>query len=81
MFAKSGFSAVKALASIQYNSKIVWECLQNLNDNNVTIAWVLGHRGVTDNELVRKGSGIPLTTIKKSVDKIFQYFKKHEDIF
>lgn len=47
-------AALKALDSHQYNSKLVWDCLQTLQTlsqrNSVVLGWVPGHQGIEGNE-------------------------------
>ena len=57
-------AALKSLWSPKVTSRVVWECLQTLNElgatNRVTLFWVPGHRGIEGNEradgLARAGS-------------------------
>ena len=47
-------AALKAISSRQVNSRLVWDCLEALTElgsqNEVTLAWVPGHKGHKGNE-------------------------------
>ena len=62
-------AALKALQSVTAKSKLVLECLGNLNElathNSIQLVWVPGHEGILanerDDELARKGADTPIT--------------------
>lgn len=61
-------AAIKAVNSMQVDSRLVWDCLEALNElgsrNRLSLAWVPGHKGYRGNEeadqLARQGASTPL---------------------
>ncbi|XP_074027278.1 ribonuclease H1-like [Leptinotarsa decemlineata] len=57
-------AAIKAISSMQVNSKLVWNCLEKLQElgsqNRLSLAWVPGHTGYKGNKeadsLAREGA-------------------------
>ena len=76
-------AAIKAVNSMQVNSKLVWDCLETLNalgsQNRLTLAWVPAHTGYEGNEeadsLARAGANKalngpePFCGIAKAIQK------------
>ena len=62
-------AAIKALDSLQINSKLAWDCHQSLvkqtEHNRFQLVWVPGHMGTDENEVADQsaieGSSNPLT--------------------
>ncbi|XP_074038488.1 uncharacterized protein [Leptinotarsa decemlineata] len=61
-------AAIKAISSMQVNSKLVWNCLEKLQElgsqNRLSLAWIPGHTGYKSNEeadsLAREGARLSL---------------------